>query len=144
MLAANALHWFDRSGFYAEVRRILRPGGVLAAIGYGWFYVDPVVDEIVGRALLKPLEPVWAGANLLLLDGYRTIDFPGEEIRLTPCAIHLAWTRDQLEDYVKSWSAVQRAGPELADAAFAELAAVWPDGEQRHIYMPVIGRAARL
>jgi SAM-dependent methyltransferase len=144
VLAANALHWFDRSGFYAEVRRILRPGGVLAAIGYGWFYVDPVVDEIVGRALLKPLEPVWAGANLLLLDGYRTIDFPGEEIRLTPCAIHLAWTRDQLEDYVKSWSAVQRAGPGLADAAFAELATVWSAGEQRHIYMPVIGRAARL
>ena len=144
VLAANALHWFDLEPFYAEARRVLRPGGLLAAIGYGWFYVDPVVDEIVGRTLLKPLEPVWAGANLLLIDGYRTISFPGVEVRLTPCALHLVWTREQLEDYVRSWSAVQRSEPQLVERASAELAATWPDNEQRHIFMPVITRAARL
>lgn len=30
---AQALHWFDRPLFYAEVARILRPGGVFAAWG---------------------------------------------------------------------------------------------------------------
>jgi hypothetical protein len=79
-----------------------------------------------------------------LIDGCRTIDFPGEEVRLTPCAVHLAWTREQLEAYVSSWSAVQRWDAALLAAAFAELASVWPDGEARHVFMPVISRAARL
>ena len=82
VLAAQALHWFDRDAFYAEARRILRSGGLLAAIGYGWFFVDPLIDEIVGRTLLKPLEPMWASGNWLLIDGYRTIDLPGDELRL--------------------------------------------------------------
>lgn len=144
VLAANALHWFDHDAFFAEVKRVLRPGGILAGIGYGWFFVDPQVDEIVGRTLLKPLEPMWAAANQLLIDGYRVLAFPGEEVRLTPCALHLSWTREQLEDYVRSWSAVQRSEPGLVEAASAELSTVWPDDEQRHIFMPVITRAARL
>ena len=144
VLAGNSLHWFDRDRFFGEAERVLRPGGVLAAIGYGWFYVDPVVDEIIGRTLLKPLEPMWAGANQLLIDGYRTMSFPGTEVRLTPSALHLRWTREQLEDYVRSWSAVQRSAPTLVDDVSAELAAAWPHSEERHVFMPIIARAARL
>jgi SAM-dependent methyltransferase len=144
VVAAQALHWFDLDLFYAEAQRVLRPGGLLAAIGYGWFFVDPVVDEIVGRGLLKPMEPLWASGNWLLIDGYRTIAMPGDEVRLPPCAMHLAWTREQLEAYVGSWSAVQKAGAELLTTAFAELAGVWPENEPRHVFMPVIIRAARI
>jgi SAM-dependent methyltransferase len=144
VLAAQALHWFDLDLFYAEARRVLRPGGLLAAIGYGWFYVDPVVDEIVERTLLKPLEPLWAAGNWLLIDGYRTISMPGDEVRLTPCAIHLAWNREQLEAYVGTWSAVRRSEPTLLPQAFAEIAGVWPDDRPRHVTMPVVTRAARL
>lgn len=143
VLAAQALHWFDLDRFYGEARRVLRPGGLLAAIGYGWFYVDPVVDEMVGRLLLKPLGPLWAFNNWLLIDGYRTIPFPSQEVRLTPCAVHLAWTREQLEAYVRSWSAAQRWKPARLAAAFAELAGAWPDNQPRHVTMPVITRAAR-
>ena len=102
VLVGQALHWFDLERFYGEARRVLRPGGLLAAIGYGWFYVDPAVDEIVGRTLLKPLERQWAPGNWLLIDGYRNIPFPGAEVRLTPSAVHLAWTREQLQAYVTS------------------------------------------
>lgn len=144
VLAANSLHWFDHDRFFAEVSRVLRPGGLLAAIGYGWFYVEPAVDEIVGRTMLKPLQSMWAAANRLLIDGYRSLEFPGTEVRLTPCALHLSWTREQLEDYVRSWSAVQRSGPGLVEAASAELATIWADEEPRHVFMPVITRAARL
>lgn len=35
ILAAQAAHWFDPARFGAEVRRVLRPGGIVAAIGYG-------------------------------------------------------------------------------------------------------------
>jgi ubiquinone/menaquinone biosynthesis C-methylase UbiE len=32
--ASMAIHWFDLDGFYAEVDRILRPGGCLAIYNY--------------------------------------------------------------------------------------------------------------
>lgn len=147
VLVAQALHWFDLDAFYAEARRVLKPGGALAAIGYGWFYVDPVVDEILGRTLLKPIESFWASNNWLLIDGYRTISFPGEEVRLTPAAIHLAWGREQFLDYVRSWSAFKRWADTSPDAwrdASAELSATWRDDEVRHVCMPIVSRAARL
>ena len=34
---AQALHWFDRPAFFAEAARVLRPGGLLAAVSYGVF-----------------------------------------------------------------------------------------------------------
>lgn len=144
VLAAQCIHWFDHPAFFAEARRVLRPGGLLAAIGYGWFYVDPGIDEIVGRTILKPLEPIWQAGNWLLIDGYRTLDFPGDEVRLTPAAIHLPWDRRQLCDYIRSWSAVQRLGEGSVGKGFAELAEAWPDDQRRHVVMPILSRAARL
>ena len=32
---AQAIHWFNFDVFYAEVRRVLKPKGCLAVIGYG-------------------------------------------------------------------------------------------------------------
>lgn len=144
VLAATALHWFDHDRFFPEAKRVLRPDGVLAAIGYDWFYVDPAVDALIGARLLKPLEPYWAAQNWLLIDGYRTLPFPGAELRLSPSAIHLAWTREQLEAYVRSWSAVQKLGEQTVRPAFAELSRIWPDQEPRHVVMPMLTRAVRL
>ncbi|WP_033963912.1 class I SAM-dependent methyltransferase, partial [Pseudomonas aeruginosa] len=36
---AQAWHWFDHSRFNRELLRVLRPGGVFAAWGYGWFSI---------------------------------------------------------------------------------------------------------
>ena len=144
VLAAQAAHWFDPDRFGAEVRRVLKPGGIVAAIGYGWWYVDPEVDAIVGEHLLKPVEPHWLPGNWLLIDGYRALQLPGEEVRLTPAAIHLAWERRQVEAYVLSWSVVQKLGTDVTEEAFALLRAVWPDGQKRHVTMPIVSRVHRL
>ena len=34
IMVAQALHWFDLDRFYAEVQRVLKPNGVLAASAY--------------------------------------------------------------------------------------------------------------
>jgi SAM-dependent methyltransferase len=144
ILAAQCFHWFDHSAFFAEARRVLRPGGLLAVVGYGWWYVDEQVDAIIGEKLLRPLEPHWLRGNWLLIDGYRDIDFPGDEVRVPPAAIHLEWERRQLEAYILSWSVVQRLGDQVTDVAFDALRTVWPDGQKRHVTMPLTIRAVRL
>lgn len=147
ILAAQALHWFDLDTFYAEAARVLRPSGVLAAIGYDWMYVSPEVDRVVGEQLLPPLRFHWAPQNRLLWDGYRSIPFPGEEIRIGPFAIHLEWRFEEAWAYVRSWSAVGALIAAEGEAAIAGAAAAlksaWGEG-RRHVVMPLHVRVARL
>lgn len=118
--------------------------GIVAAIGYGWWYVDPQVDAIIGERLLKLVEPHWLPGNWLLIDGYRDLRLPCEEVRLTPAAVHLAWERQDVEAYVLSWSVVQKLGTDVTANAFATLREVWPDGQKRHVTMPIVSRVHRL
>ncbi|MDQ3791506.1 MAG: class I SAM-dependent methyltransferase, partial [Actinomycetota bacterium] len=56
---ASAIHWFDLGRFYAEVRRVVRPGGIIAA----WTYYTPVfgndVDAIIERLARDVLADYW-------------------------------------------------------------------------------------
>src|SRR5205085_8056471 len=46
---AQALHWFDFDRFNAEVRRVLRPRGVILVTSYGWSHVSPGFDAELKR-----------------------------------------------------------------------------------------------
>lgn len=147
--AAQAMHWFDLPRFYAEVERVLRPGGILAAFGYAWFYVSPEIDAAVEAALLKPLRPYWATNNAILWDGYRGVPFPGEEIRIGQPAIHLEWSLGQFWDYVLTWSALKAVKEKEGDGpllrARAALEEAWGDPDaHRRVVMPMQIRVARI
>lgn len=44
---AQALHWINHDLFYAEVERVLKPGGVFAAYGYGENVIDiPEAEQL--------------------------------------------------------------------------------------------------
>lgn len=47
VLAGNAFHWFDQERAFPEIARVLRPGGVVAAL---WNDDDARVDWIAGLA----------------------------------------------------------------------------------------------
>lgn len=147
VLAAQAMHWFDLDPFYAEAARVLKPQGILAAIGYDWMYVTPEIDRAINQRLLPPLAPHWAPQNRLLWDGYRSIPLPGEEIRLGAFAIYLEWSFADVRAYVTSWSAVPdliAAGGERAiEEALGEVSRLWGDGRRR-LVMPLHIRVARI
>ena len=45
VVSAVAVHWFDLAQFYKEVRRVLKPIGSLAIIGYDFLVVSLISDN---------------------------------------------------------------------------------------------------
>lgn len=78
---AQALHWFDLTTFYSNVKHVLKkPNGVIAA----WCYTNPevnaAVDKVFQRFYDEKLGPYWDKARRLVEDGYRGIEFPFEKV----------------------------------------------------------------
>ena len=153
VVVAQALHWFDLEAFYAEARRVLVPGGLLAAWSYGLLRLEPDamphLDAVVRTLYHDVLGPHWPVERRLVDSGYRDMVFPSPELR--PPAFHMErrWSLDELVGYVRTWSAVQRCHVDTGDdpvPAFAhELARAWGDpGVARAVRWPLVVRAARL
>jgi SAM-dependent methyltransferase len=152
---AQALHWFDLRTFYAEARRVARPGALLAI----WTYPRPeFVDQALDRVFLdfysKVVGPYWPPERRHVESRYTTLEFPPkngdfEEVPPPAFAIGLDWSFEQVIGYASSWSATaryrQQRGtdpvPLLADALRAEWPATRPSAALR---MPLVLRAAQL
>jgi len=106
---AQAMHWFDFDRFYAEVKRVLKPGGVLATWAYGINQVEGErVNEIVQDFYSSVVGPYWPPERRLVEEGYRTIPFPFTEIASPVLRMEAEWTLEQLNGYFGTWSATSR------------------------------------
>ena len=128
---AQALHWFDLGRFYAEVRRVLRPSGILAVWSYGLFECSPAVDVLVRRLYADIVGPYWPMERRLVEEGYRSLPYPFPELAPPAFAMEARWTLAQTAGYLNTWSAVQRYRKDRAedplDLIAAELTAAWGD-----------------
>jgi SAM-dependent methyltransferase len=146
---AQALHWLDLSRFYPEVRRVLRPGGLFAAWTYGIQRVDVgAIDAAIENFYSRVVGPYWAPERRLVETGYRTLDFPFQEVEIASPPVVEDWTLGQLLGYVSTWSAVAKCREVTGDdpllALEAELAPLWGDpGKRRRIEWPIAVRAGR-
>lgn len=106
---AQALHWFDRPRFYAEARRVLRPGGVLAVWTYGVQTLeDAAVNARVQHFYREVVGPYWPPERVLVETGYREIEFPFAESAAPAFAMTADWSLPRLLGYFRSWSATGR------------------------------------
>jgi SAM-dependent methyltransferase len=147
---AQALHWFDVAAFYAEARRVARPGAILAV----WNYPRPqfLDAELEGRFLefySDVVGPYWPPERRHIQSGYRTLPFPFEEIAAPPFGLDLRWNLEQVLGYVSSWSATTRyrkaRGVDPVPLLRASLGAVWPrDRAEVPLRIPLGLRAASL
>jgi SAM-dependent methyltransferase len=101
---AVAVHWFDLERFYAEVRRVLSPGGLLAVWCYSLPAVDPAVDEVLREFLRDTLADFWPEKFRYVLEEYRTLPFPFEELPAPPFTMDTQWSLEDLEVFLQSWS----------------------------------------
>lgn len=128
---AQAIHWFDLERFYAEARRVLRPGGVIAAWTYTLLDVEAGIDELLTDFYRNVVGPYWPPERRMVDDRYRSLPFPFEPIEAPVFEIRTEWSRDDLLGYLGTWSATRACmKAENADplVAFARrLAPLWPD-----------------
>jgi SAM-dependent methyltransferase len=138
---AQALHWFDFDRFFAEVGRVLRPGGVFAAWGYDRMAVSHTFDAALERHVLDVLAGAWPAQNRLLWNGYRDVPMPFEPIEAPPFHIDVHWTLEQLIAYVGTWSASKRMLGESRPGWLGELrdqlSPAWPGTGPTRITMPL-------
>jgi ubiquinone/menaquinone biosynthesis C-methylase UbiE len=73
--AAQAAHWFDLPAFYAEARRVGKPGAILALVTYGVLQADPDIDPTIQHFYENVVGPYWPPERYLVEEGYRSFDF---------------------------------------------------------------------
>jgi SAM-dependent methyltransferase len=148
VIVAQALHWFDAAAFFAEARRILADGGLLAVWSYGLLQVDPAIDAVINRFYREEVGPFWPPERRLVESGYRTLAFPFDEITPPPFAMEARLNLTGVLAYIETWSAVQRyrkeRGADPLPALEMELLELWGEpGGARRVTWPLAIRAGR-
>jgi SAM-dependent methyltransferase len=137
VVVTQALHWFDLPAFYGEVRRLLRPGGILAAAAYSFFETDPAVEQIIHRYYFQVLDAYWSPGIRLLERKYQTIPFPFQEKQPPEFTMETAWNLYELLGFLASWSAIppfiEEKGYHPLQEVKSDLLAAWGEPEGRKI-----------
>jgi SAM-dependent methyltransferase len=138
---AQALHWFNIPAFFAEARRALKPGGLLAVWAYRLFESTPEVNGIVDHLYRGVVGPYWPPERQMIMDGYASVELPFERVEAPPFAMEARWTLDDALGYLRTWSATQRYvkahGTDPVAEAAPELARAWGHGE-RAVRWPLV------
>ncbi|WP_370086611.1 class I SAM-dependent methyltransferase [Ekhidna sp.] len=145
---AQAAHWFDHSKFNQEVKRVLKPGGVIALIGYGLVQVEGEAGEIIKNFYWNVTKPYWDPERNHIEEAYQTIPFPFDEFMEVPkFKMQKDLALDELVGYISTWSAVQhyikQNGHSPIDKLRSSLSEVWKSGK-RQVYFPLFLRVGKV
>lgn len=139
-----AIHWFDRPRFYAEVRRVARPGAILAVWSYYQTRIAPELDVVLERFANDVVGPFWDPGIVVNRHRYRDLDFPFQRLPWPELHAEARMRLGDLCQYMRTWSssvAWERArGTDPVDVVREDLARAWGDPESvRVIRWPLHG-----
>lgn len=145
---AQALHWFKRDAFYSEVKRVLRPSGILAVWSYALCSVDPGVDRILLDFYHGPSASYWEPERALVDEGYASLTLPFSELKVPTFHMEQEWDLSQYLGYLRTWSAVRKAmkvqGTDPLGPHLAAWEKAWGDpASRRKVHFPLAVRVVR-
>ena len=146
--AAQSAHWFDLDRYYAEVRRVSRPGGVIALVTYAWMSVGPEVDAVLA-AFRHEIGPWWPPERQPVDELYGALAFPFDEVEVAPLDMVARWTVADLAGHLATWSSsqalVRAEGPERLEALLKPLREAWGEpASVRTVRWPLGMRVGRV
>ena len=148
---AQALHWFDLDAFYAEVRRVLKPHGVIAVWTYSILTIadQPAINIEINDFYDNVVGPYWPDERHHVENGYADLAFPFAGLVTPRFAMRAEWPLERLLGYFRSWSATARrtkaTGVNPVDALTDPIRQAWGDPATiRTVLWPLTVRAGTL
>lgn len=147
---AQALHWLPHGAFYAELRRVLRPRGLIVAWGYHLPRIGiPVVDRLMRAFQDEVVGPYWRPERQLVVDRFQTIAFPFVEIATPAFDIRQPMTLVDFGHFLRTQSATERyiqlCGEDPVPAFEARVQSGWGGpATVREVRWTIFMRAGRL
>ncbi|KAF9579674.1 hypothetical protein BGW38_003969 [Lunasporangiospora selenospora] len=142
LTVAQALHWFDHPQFFSEVKRVLKPRGTFAAIGYS-FIIFQDHSRVTDRIFKLGNEPdqlgtFWDNGRLILDNLYKSVDIPMANVERhyfpnatlgqdQPLAMNDVVSMKHMRNYIKTWSSYKNycekypTRPDIVDEAIDEI-----------------------
>jgi SAM-dependent methyltransferase len=131
-----AAHWFDLPAFLSEVRRVLRPNGLLAVWTYHVAHIEPPFRDVLWRLYEEHLFADFAPGARLVDHRYETLDLPNPITPAQRFEATASWTLDQIIEFILSWSGshafMRRTSVNPVDLIRGELERIWGPRDRVH------------
>lgn len=146
---AQALHWLPLDRFFAEVRRVIAPGGVLAVWCYTKAIVANDIDAVVDGYYSRTCADYWPPERALVDQAYAGIELPIDEVPSPPLVIEAPLALEAFTGYLRTWSATRKlaaaTGRDPVAPVEEALRPLWgAPGEKQRVRWPIRLRAGRV
>lgn len=146
---AQAYHWFNPDRFFSEVRRVARPGAVIALWGYGLNHqVNPEVNAVMQHLYTDLLKEHWPLERRHIHSRYRYLPFPFPQLPFPETVMEAEWTLADLLAYLRTWSGVQRykeaMGQDPITLLEPEFQQAWGKPKRQTVCWPIFGYLGRI
>lgn len=130
---AQAIHWFSLNEFYSEVKRVLKPNGIIAAWCYNQAEIEPKIDDIIKKVYLKIISSsqIPSRERQYLYGHYQALPFPFERILTPNFNLEMNWNLMQWIGYMNTWPSIleykKKFGINLVSEIEEDLSTLWGD-----------------
>jgi len=146
---AQAYHWFKFDAFEQEVKRVAKPGAIVAVWGYSLVVCeDEALNTIINTFYRETVGAWWDKERRYVDEHYTTVPFPYEPLPAKEFQINVQWNKPQLIGYFNTWSSVQHFIKANGYNPVTELAVaiekVWQGDDHKNFYFPLFLKLGRV
>lgn len=146
--SATGVHWFDLDKYYPEVKRVLKPDGVIAVWTYGKAKINPELNKIMDKFFFETLKDYWPKETKVVWEKYKTLHFPFDEINAPEFTTTTQEDFHRTVTYLQSLSPTQnyiaQHGENPVEKFIPELEKAWGDiSEKKDVKRKISMRVGR-